>query len=266
MLDFSKWILQKVDDPAAREEAARSIKQRGILGHYLAGFYRVIGRPLAQWQIIQRARLINFLWGMDGVANFIEKLPERYINAVLREFGATVAENAVVGDGVRFATVHGIGLSKLSIGYKMFSGRRCIIDMSHEVTFGDFCTLGNDTSYVSHTDFAHSPMKLHISPMKQGPVRIGRGAFIASNTMIAHSVTIGECAIIGANSFVDKHVPPYTFAAGNPAKVIARINRDKIPPFDPATTMIIPEGSTPEDFPYDDPRALKIPENVGMLG
>lgn len=266
MPTFSERLLQRIADPAVAEETRRSFEQRGVLGHYLAGAYRVIGRPLAQWKIRQNAKLRYFLWGMDEVANYIEVLPERYINEVLRDFGAKVAENAVVGDGVRFTTVHGIGLGKLGIGYKVFFGRRCIIDMSTEVSFGDFCTLGNDTQFISHTDFARSPLKAQISPMKNGPVRIGRGAFIASNTMIAHSTTIGECAIIGANSFVDKHVPPYTFAAGAPAKVIARINPAKVAPFDPAFDRVIPEGSTPETFDYDNPRSLKIPANCGMIG
>jgi hypothetical protein len=42
-------------------------------------------------------------------------------------------------------------------------------------------------------------------------------------------------------------------------------HRSKIPPFDPAQAVIIPVGSTPEDFPYDDPRALKIPQNLPTL-
>jgi acetyltransferase-like isoleucine patch superfamily enzyme len=266
MQTFSERLIQNNPDKAVQEETRRSIQQRGLLGHYLAGAYRVFGRPIAQWKIRQKAKLLYFLWGMDEVANYIEVLPERYLNAVLRDFGATVAENAVVGDGLRFATVHGIGLGKLNIGYKVHFGRRCMIDMSSEVSFGDFCILGNDTRFISHTDLAHSPLKAQISPVKNGPVRIGRGVFVSSNTMIAHSVTIGECSIVGANSFVDKHVPPFTFAAGTPAKVLARINPDKVSAFDPAFNRVIPEGSTASDFDYENPRSLKIPENCGMIG
>lgn len=266
MPEFSEQILQRISDPAVQEETRRSMQQRGVLGHYVAGAYRTFARPIAQWQIIQRARFIYFMWGMDGVANLIETLPSRYTNDVLRHFGATVGDDVIVGDGLRFATVHGIGLGRLSMGHQVFFGRRCFIDMSHEVSFGDCCLLGNDTAYISHTDFAHSPLKKEISPVKRGPVRIGRGACVASGTVIPHSVTIGECALVGANSFVNKHVPPYTFVAGNPAKVIARIDRSKVPPFDPAKSLVIPEGSTPEDFPYDDPQSLKIPDNVGVMG
>lgn len=266
MSGFSEQILRRIDDPAVREETARSIEQRGVAGHYIAGAYRTAMRPLTQWLVLQRARWLYFMWGMDGVANMIERLPEWHINAVLREFGGYVHPTVFIGEGVRMATVHGIGFHRLKIGYNAFFGRRCIIDMSHEVTFGDSCTLGNETQFISHTDFARSPLKAQISPMKNGPVRIGRGAFIASNTMIAHSVTVGECAIIGAYSFVDKHVPPFTFAAGVPARVIGRVNPDKVAAFDEATADVVPVGSTPDDFDYDAPYALKIPENARMIG
>ncbi|MBN2306156.1 MAG: acyltransferase [Anaerolineae bacterium] len=131
----------------------------------------------------------------------------------------------------------------MQVGHMMFSGRRVLVDLSDEVTFGDYCTLGNDTSYVSHTDFAHSPLKDELFPVTVGPVRIGRGAFIGSNTMVTSGVTIGECAVIGGNSVVMKDIPPYCFAAGTPAKVIRELDRSKIPPFDDEQAFIIPEGT-----------------------
>lgn len=43
------------------------------------------------------------------------------------------------------------------------------------------------------------------------------------NTVILKGVTIGEGAIIGANSVVTKNVKQYTFVAGNPAKFIRNL-------------------------------------------
>jgi acetyltransferase-like isoleucine patch superfamily enzyme len=36
-------------------------------------------------------------------------------------------------------------------------------------------------------------------------------------------VTIGEGSVIGARSVVTQDVPPYTIAAGNPARIIRRL-------------------------------------------
>lgn len=55
------------------------------------------------------------------------------------------------------------------------------------------------------------------------PVRIGRGAWIASGAIIMPGVTIGEGAVIGAGSIVTKDVPPLQVWIGSPAKFIKHI-------------------------------------------
>jgi acetyltransferase-like isoleucine patch superfamily enzyme len=54
---------------------------------------------------------------------------------------------------------------------------------------------------------------------------IRKGASIGSNATILCGITVGEAAIIGAGSVVTKDVPGYTIVAGNPAKIIRKINR-----------------------------------------
>jgi acetyltransferase-like isoleucine patch superfamily enzyme len=54
------------------------------------------------------------------------------------------------------------------------------------------------------------------------PVRICRYAWIGNGSYIMKGVTIGEGAIIGANSVVISNIPPYSLAMGNPAEVILR--------------------------------------------
>lgn len=52
------------------------------------------------------------------------------------------------------------------------------------------------------------------------PVRIGRNVWIGQYATILKGVTIGEGAVIAASAVVTKSVPPYSIAAGNPAKVV----------------------------------------------
>lgn len=51
------------------------------------------------------------------------------------------------------------------------------------------------------------------------PVRISRYAWVGQGCYIMKGVTIGEGAIIGANSVVVSNIPPYCVAMGNPAQV-----------------------------------------------
>lgn len=41
--------------------------------------------------------------------------------------------------------------------------------------------------------------------------------------MIMPGVTIGDGAIVGANSLVTKSIPPYTIATGMPARVVKEV-------------------------------------------
>ena len=52
---------------------------------------------------------------------------------------------------------------------------------------------------------------------------IKRGASIGSGATLLGGVTIGENAIVGAGSVVTKDVPPNTTVAGNPARVLKRL-------------------------------------------
>ena len=55
------------------------------------------------------------------------------------------------------------------------------------------------------------------------PVTIGDRAWIASDVTICGGVEIGEDVVIGAGSVVTKDIPAGSFAAGNPCRVIKKI-------------------------------------------
>jgi acetyltransferase-like isoleucine patch superfamily enzyme len=57
------------------------------------------------------------------------------------------------------------------------------------------------------------------------PIRIGDNVWIGFDACVLPGVTIGKGSIVGAKSVVTESVPPYTIVAGNPARVIRRIER-----------------------------------------
>ena len=52
------------------------------------------------------------------------------------------------------------------------------------------------------------------------PVFIKDNVWIGTRVTVLSGVTIGEGAVVGANSLVTKDVPPYSLVAGVPARVI----------------------------------------------
>jgi acetyltransferase-like isoleucine patch superfamily enzyme len=62
------------------------------------------------------------------------------------------------------------------------------------------------------------------------PVRIGANVWIGFDSCVLPGVTIGEGSVVGARSVVAEDVPPYAVVAGNPARVIRRLEQEGSPP------------------------------------
>ena len=109
---------------------------------------------------------------------------------------------------------------KVKIGYFCSIGVGVSIDSSSAhradwITTFPFIQL--ETDFVK-SHFKHYNEKNIIS--SKGNVIIGNDVWIGINTTIMSGVSIGDGAIIGANSVVTKDVEDYEVVAGNPAKHI----------------------------------------------
>jgi acetyltransferase-like isoleucine patch superfamily enzyme len=79
-----------------------------------------------------------------------------------------------------------------------------------------------------------SGQQAHIWPPAAGyaplagahPIRIGPNVWIGFDSCVLPGVTIGAGAIVGARSVVAEDVPAYTVVAGNPARIIRRLDRE----------------------------------------
>lgn len=56
---------------------------------------------------------------------------------------------------------------------------------------------------------------------------VKKGASIGSNSTILAGITIGEGALIGAGSVVTKNVPPNMIVAGNPARILRKVDAER---------------------------------------
>lgn len=88
---------------------------------------------------------------------------------------------------------------------------------SHSLRFSQ---RANDT-----TDWLRGEKNWGVVEMAE--VRIGNKAWIGFGSTLLPGVVIGEGAVIGAGSVVTRDVPPWTVAAGNPARVIRALDEDE---------------------------------------
>ena len=115
-------------------------------------------------------------------------------------------------------------------GTRIWSGEKIEIGsnvlISHNVNIID-----TNSHEIDHLERAEGYKKLLVRgyPKEKGSIKtagitIHDYAWISFNVTILKGVTIGEGAIIGANSVVTGDVPAFTISAGNPATIIKQLN------------------------------------------
>lgn len=117
------------------------------------------------------------------------------------------------------------------IGRNFFGNFNLTIQDDGEVTIGDRCNFGPNVTIVTpiHPTVPEErnallgpdgkPKRLCYAK----PVHIGSDVWLGANVVVCPGVTIGDGCVIGAGAVVTRDVPPRTFAAGNPCRVIREI-------------------------------------------
>ena len=109
----------------------------------------------------------------------------------------------------------------LRVGDKVVFGSNDTVTCYLDVEIGRDCILADDV-YIG--DFDHRFADTSVPIRKQGivtsPVRVEDDCWIGEKASIMRGVTVGGGSVIGANSVVTHDVPPYSVAAGNPARVL----------------------------------------------
>ena len=117
------------------------------------------------------------------------------------------------------------------IGRNFFGNFNLTIQDDGEVTIGDRCNFGPNVTIVTpiHPMVPEErnallgpdgkPKRLCYAK----PVHIGSDVWLGANVVVCPGVTIEDGCVIGAGAVVTRDIPPRTFAAGNPCRVIREI-------------------------------------------
>jgi len=142
-----------------------------------------------------------------------------------------------IGDDVRFSGSLAIASGRfndrptLRIGDRAFIGHNVSITCNQEVVIEDDVLIAGNCRISDYDGHPSCLEKRLIGGLPDGqdirPVRICRGAWIGAGVSIFKGVTVGEGAIVGANSTVTRDVPPYCVAAGSPARVVKRVGPEE---------------------------------------
>ena len=154
-----------------------------------------------------------------------------YLNTVIRNPNITVGDYTIYNDFVNDPTL----FEKNNVLYHYpINGDRLII--------GKFCSIACGAKFIFNAaNHALGSLSTYPFPIffeewglptdcasiaeawdNHGSITIGNDVWIGYEAVILSGVTIGDGAIIGARAVVTRDIPPYTIAAGVPAKPIRR--------------------------------------------
>ena len=117
------------------------------------------------------------------------------------------------------------GAARIRIGGGTFLNIGVMVAALELVEIGEHCMFANGCfiSDGSHRfDDPDKPVPWQGFTTK-GPTRIGDNVWCGAHAVITSGVTVGERSVIGANSVVTADIPPFSIAAGAPARVLRTI-------------------------------------------
>jgi len=140
-----------------------------------------------------RRLLVNLV---DGLLNRGTTLRERRRLDRLEEMGMTIGNDVVLPSSTWIDVAH---CYLIVIGDRVRFGPQCLI-LAHDAQMDEFLDAG-----------------------RLGKVVIGEGAQIGARTVILCNVEIGAGTVVEAGSVVSVSLPPDSYCAGSPARVVSSV-------------------------------------------
>ena len=113
------------------------------------------------------------------------------------------------------------------IGYGNRIHTRDLGSEPYLLKIGNDCVLSANVRFITH-DGGSGIFRKEIPNLNVfGKIEIKDGCFIGMDAILMPNIVIGPHSVVGAGSVVTKDVPPYSVAAGSPARVICTLEEYK---------------------------------------
>lgn len=115
--------------------------------------------------------------------------------------------------------------TNITLGSNVYMNFNCFILDVSPVTIGDNAMLAPNVQIYTATHPLEAKAR-NSGQEYSKPISIGNNVWIGGNAVICPGVTLGNNVVVGAGSVVTKSFPDDVVIAGNPARIIKRIDND----------------------------------------
>lgn len=179
---------------------------RSMVGQAVENGCAVLG---ARWYLRNASRLGSRarVWGHPSIRNHGSLVIGERVRLV-----STIAKLEMsVGEG-----------GTLEIGDNVFINYGCSIAATHRVLISSHCAIGTYVIMMDN-DFHRVEPERRFETPPSSPIVLEENVWLGARVIVLRGVTIGKGSVIGAGSVVAHDIPPRSFAAGMPAKVIRNL-------------------------------------------
>jgi acetyltransferase-like isoleucine patch superfamily enzyme len=111
----------------------------------------------------------------------------------------------------------------IELGDHVNLGIGCVILSESRVAIGDSCLFAAQCYLVAggNHDFSRTDIPIIQQPsVSRGGITIERNVWLGARVTVLDGVTIGRDSVVGAGAVVTRDIPPFSIAAGVPARVL----------------------------------------------
>ena len=174
-------------------------------------FSSIDGGPQANAETIARCRAE------------IESPLKRRIRAMLLPIVTRVLGLARAGEGFQWGLPTDLPRGAVSAGRYSYIGAHCVA--SGPLLIGDLCMISSHVKFPGNDhriDVVGGATRLEFAPPERPVTILEADCWIGQGAIIMEGVRIGRGAVVASGSIVTRSVEPYAVVAGSPARIIRR--------------------------------------------
>lgn len=173
---------------------------------------------------------------LEALERALRALQQRLQERKIQEWNRRVSFGDLITERADTASQYGFGegttcydnvfiLADVKVGRHCWIGPNVILDGRGGLVIGDYVTVSAGVQIYTH-DTVEQTISMGKAPMVLAPTTIGSGVYLGPNTVVQMGVSIGDRAVIGAMSFVNRDIPSGAKAWGIPARIITEQETD----------------------------------------